>query len=52
MRKIIVKTERLRIVPLSIEELRLLRDGEPDDGMKQAYGEMVDAVRRLSLIHI
>ena len=46
MRKIIVKTERLRIVPLSIEELRLLRDGEPDDGMKQAYGEMMDAVRR------
>jgi len=46
MRKIIVKTERLRIVPLSIEELRLLHDGEPDDGMKQAYGEMMDAVRR------
>ena len=46
MRKIIVKTERLRIVPLSIEELRLLHDGEPDDAMKQAYGEMMDAVRR------
>ncbi|WP_278549286.1 GNAT family N-acetyltransferase [Cloacibacillus evryensis] len=46
MREIIVETERLRIVPLNAEELRLLRDREADDGMKEAYGEMMDTMRR------
>lgn len=47
MRNIVVKTERLRVVCAGAEELRALYDEESDGGMKQAYGEMLEAMRKL-----
>ncbi|MCD7953073.1 MAG: GNAT family N-acetyltransferase [Synergistaceae bacterium] len=47
MGNIVVKTERLRVVCAGVEELRALYDEESDGGMKQAYGEMLEAMRKL-----
>ena len=47
MRKIIVRTSRLYIVPQSPEELNSLHDGEIDEELKQAYREMMETMRQL-----
>ena len=44
--KISVKTERLMISPLSNEEMKQLIEAEPDEGMKQAYTEMLEGCEK------
>lgn len=38
---LLVESDRLRIVPRSLEEMKALEAGEEDPEMKKAYGEMV-----------
>jgi len=40
-----VRTKRLRIHPLSDEEMARMVEGEEDEGLKQAYGEMLAGCR-------
>lgn len=47
MRDIVVQTERLRMVPQTMEALRMLHDGERDEDMKQAYGDMLETMEQL-----
>lgn len=47
MREIVVETERLRMVPQTMEALRMLHDEEMDEDMKQAYKDMMETVQQL-----
>ena len=47
MKNIIVKTERLDIVPLEIDELKIMYKNEKDDEMKLAYKEMITSMEKL-----
>lgn len=44
-REELVRTERLRIHPLSDGEMERMIEAEPDAGLKQAYGEMLAGCR-------
>lgn len=41
MKNIIVKNERLDIIPLEIDELKIMYENEKDNEMKSAYKEMI-----------
>lgn len=47
MKDIIIRTERLIIMPQTMVELSERHRIEPDAEMKQAYGEMLEAMRQL-----
>lgn len=47
MREIIVKSERLCLRPRNLAEMETLSNEEPDPEMKQAYGDMLRAMRVL-----
>lgn len=36
-----IETERLWLYPISNDEMKQLIEEEPEEGMKQAYGEML-----------
>lgn len=45
-KKVCVRTKRLFMEPYNLEEMKALKDKEPDLEMKQAYGEMIDCMSR------
>ena len=47
MKECRVLTKRLCILPQSMEQIAALRDAEPDEEMRQAYGEMMETIRLL-----
>jgi len=47
MKDVRIQSERLLLMPLTLEQMRLRRDKEPDEEMKQAYTEMIDAMLAL-----
>ena len=47
MKNIVVRTERLDIVPLEIDKLKIMYKNEKDDEMKLAYKEMITSMEKL-----
>jgi ribosomal-protein-alanine N-acetyltransferase len=47
MKDVRIQSERLLLVPLTLEQMRMRRDEEPDEDMKQAYTEMIGSMLAL-----
>ncbi len=47
MNTIIVQSQRLLLRPKTMEEMKQLKETEPDAELKQAYGEMIDVMNSL-----